>query len=67
MDFSGRLPAKETSHFPINQSYYLVIINYTVWLGEAVVQEAWVRIGASVWEKDLPFQGIYSTVTENAT
>lgn len=32
MDFACRFPAKEASHFPINEPYNLVIINYTVGL-----------------------------------
>lgn len=44
MDFTSRLPAEKSSHFPVNKSHDLVIVDYAVGLGEVVVHEAHVRV-----------------------
>ena len=50
MNFPSRLPTEKAGHFPVNEPYYPVIVNYTVRLGEVVVHEAHIRISISVWE-----------------
>lgn len=48
VDFASRLPAKETSHLPINKPDNPVIVNYDVGLGEVVVHETHVKVSFSV-------------------
>lgn len=40
MNFPSRLPTKESSHFPIDKSHNLVVINDTIGLGEVIMHKA---------------------------
>src|SRR6266699_5648327 len=48
VDFASRLPAEKASHFPVNESHDLVIVDYAVGLGEVVVRETQIRVGIGV-------------------
>lgn len=55
VNLPSRIPAKKTSHFPINEPHDIVIINYTIGLGKVVVHEAHVWVGFGVREENITF------------
>lgn len=62
MDFSSRLPPKKAGHFPINESYNFIIINYTVGCSQVVVHEAHIWIGVGDREEYIVFTGLDSAI-----
>lgn len=55
MNFSSSLPAKKASHFPVNESHYVVTMDYQVRISKVVMHEADVWIGIGVREEDIAF------------
>ncbi|KAL2105152.1 hypothetical protein VUR80DRAFT_8924 [Thermomyces stellatus] len=65
VDLGGRLPAKETSHFLVNDPHDLVIVNNAVGRAEMVVHETDVRVCIGIGEYDVIFQRIDTAVGED--
>lgn len=65
VNFTSRLPAEKPSHFPVNESHDLIIVDYAVGLGEVIVHETEIQVIVGVREEYVSFKRMDTAVGED--